>query len=53
MRSYVTQFNKEALLINEVDDKVLVTTFANELQFRKFLFFVYKNDSKTMDDMLY
>ena len=53
MRSYVTRFNKEALLVNKADDKVLVTTFTNELQFEKFLFSVYKNDSKTMDDMLY
>ena len=27
LRSYVTRFNKEALLINEANDKVLVTTF--------------------------
>ena len=53
MRSYVTRFNKEALLVNKADDKVLVTAFTNELQFEKFLFSVYKNDSKTMDDMLY
>ena len=31
LRSYVTHFNKEALLIDEADDKVLVTTFTNEL----------------------
>lgn len=53
LRSYVTRFNKEALLINEVDDKVLVTSFTNRLQSRKFLFSVYKNDPKTMADMLY
>ena len=43
----------EALLINEVDDKVLVTAFTNGLRSGKFLFFVYKNDLKTMADMLY
>ena len=53
LRSYVTRFNKEALLINEVDDKVLVTAFTNGLQSREFLFFIYKNDPKTMADMLY
>ena len=53
LRSYVTRFNKEALLINEADDKVLVTTFTNGLQSGKFLFSVYKNDLKTMANMLY
>ena len=53
LKSYVTQFNKEALLIEEADDKVLVTTFTNRLQSRKFLFSIYKNDLKTMANMLY
>ena len=53
LRSYVTRFNKEALLINEVDDKVLVTAFTNGLQSGEFLFFIYKNDPKRMADMLY
>ena len=53
LRSYVTRFNKEALLIDEADDKVLVTASTNGLRSRKFLFFVYKNDLKTMIGMLY
>ena len=53
LRSYVTRFNKEALLIDEADDKVLVTAFTNGLRSGKFLFSVYKNDLKTMTDMLY
>ena len=53
LRSYVTQFNKEALLIDDANDKVLVTAFTNGLQSGKFLFSIYKNDSKTMADMLY
>lgn len=49
----MTRFNREALLIDEVDNKVLVTTFTNGLQFRDFLFYIYKNVSKTMAEMLY
>jgi len=49
----VTCFNKEALLIDEADDKFLVTTFTNGLQSREFLFSIYENDLKTMTDMLY
>ena len=31
LRSHVTRFKKEALLIDKADDKVLVTAFTNEL----------------------
>ena len=53
LRLYVTRFNKEALLIDEANNKVLVTAFTNGLRSGKFLFSVYKNDLKTMTDMLY
>ena len=53
LRSYITRFNKEALLIDEVDDKILVTTFTNGLRKGKFLFSLYKNDPKTTLDVLY
>ena len=52
MRSYITRFNKEALSIEEVDDMILVV-FTSGLRKRKFLFFLYKNDPKTMSDVLY
>jgi len=53
LRSYITRFNKEALSINEADDKILVATFTNGLRKGKFLFSLYKNDPKTMSDVLY
>ena len=53
MRSYITCFNKEALLIDEADDKILVAAFTNGLRKGKFLFSLYKNDPKTMTNMLY
>ncbi|XP_030936335.1 uncharacterized protein LOC115961500 [Quercus lobata] len=53
LRSYVTRFNKEALLIDKTDDKVLVIAFTNGLQLGKFLFSIYKNNPKTMANMLY
>ena len=49
----MTCFNKEALLIDEANDKVLVTAFTNGLQYREFFFSINKNDLKTMADMLY
>ena len=53
LRSYITRFNKEALLIDEADDKILMAALMNELQKGKFLFSLHKNDSKTMSDVLY
>ena len=53
LRSYITRFNKKALSIDEADDKILVAAFINGLQKGKFLFPLYKNDSKTMSDVLY
>ena len=38
---------------NETDDKILVVAFTNGLRKGKFLFSLYKNDPKTMSDVLY
>ena len=53
LRSYITRFNKESLSIDEADDKILMATFTNGLLNVKFLFSLYKNDPKTMSDVLY
>ena len=49
----MTRFNKKALLIDKIDDKVLVTAFTNGLQSEELLFSIYKNDPKTITNMLY
>ena len=53
LKSYITRFNKEVLSIDEADDKILIAAFTNGLQKGKFLFSLYKNDPKTMSDVLY
>ena len=53
LRSYITHFNKEAFSIDVADDKILVVAFTNGLQKEKFLFSLYKNDLKTMSNVLY
>ena len=53
LRSYITRFNKEALSIDEADDKILVVAFMNGLWKGKFLFSLYKNNPKTMSNVLY
>ena len=45
LRSYITHF-KEALSIDEADDKILIVAFTNGLQNGKFLFSLYKNNLK-------
>ena len=52
-RSYISCFNKEALSIDEADYKILEAAFANELRKGKFLFSLYKNDPKTMSEVIY
>ena len=53
LRSYIARFNKEALSIEEADDKIVVAAFTNVLRKGKFLVSLYKNDPKTMSDVLY
>ena len=53
LRSYIARFDKEALSIDKVDNKILVAAFTNRLRKGKFLFSLYKNDPKTMSDVLY
>ena len=53
LKSYITCFNKEALSIDEADNKILVAAFTNGLRKGKFLFSLYKNDPKTMSEVLY
>ena len=52
LRSYISRFNKEPLSIDEADDKILVVAFTNGLRKGKFLFSLYKNDPKTMSEVL-
>ena len=53
LRSYISRFNKKALSIDEADDKILVAAFTDGLRKGKFLFSLYKNDPKTMSEVLY
>ena len=48
LKFYIARFNKEALSIDEAEDKILVAAFTNELRKGKFLFSLYKNNLKTM-----
>ena len=53
LRAYISHFNKKALSIDGADDKILVAAFTNGLKKGKFLFSLYKNDPKTISEVLY
>ena len=53
LRSSIAHFNKKALSIDEANNKILMAAFTNGLQKSKFLFSLYKNDLKTMSNVLY
>ena len=53
LKSYISRFNKEELSIDEANNKILVAAFTNGLRKDKFLFSLYKNDPKTMSEVLY
>jgi hypothetical protein len=53
LRSYLTKFNREVLLVNEVDDKFILTAFMSDLQPENFLFSMYKDPPSTMAEMMY
>ena len=40
-------------MIDEIDDKIFAVAFTNGLWKGKLLFSLYKNDPKTMSDVLY
>ena len=53
LRSHLTRFNKETLLVDRADDKVVLTAFISSLQSGDFLFSVYKDPPSTMTEMIY
>ena len=52
LRSYVKRFTRETLEVDEIDDKVLLTTFKAGLISRDLVASLAKNPPKTMAEML-
>ncbi|XP_023879261.1 uncharacterized protein LOC111991700 [Quercus suber] len=52
LRSYIKRFTRETLDVDEVDDKVQLTTFKAGLKSREFVVSLAKNPSKTLAEML-
>ena len=52
LRSYVKRFNREALELDEVEDKVQLTTFKARLKSKEFMVALAKSPSESMMEML-
>ena len=52
LKSYVKHFTRETLEVDEVDDKVQLTTFKPGLRSRDLVASLMKNPPKTMEEML-
>ena len=52
LRSYVKQFTRETLKVDEANDKMQLTTFKAALKSREFMVLLAKNPPKTMVKML-
>jgi len=48
LRSFITHFNKDALTVDEMDDKLLLAAFHNGVNFNLFIHKLYKKEPQTM-----
>ena len=53
LRSYLTKFNREVLLVNKADDMVVLTAFISGLKLDNFLFSMHKDPPSTMAERMY
>ena len=48
LRSFITRFNREALTVDEVDDKLLLAAFHNGVNYDLFIHKLYEKESQSM-----
>ena len=53
LRSFVTCFNKEALTVDEMDDKLLLAAFHNEVNSGLFIHKLYEQEPQTMAELVH
>ena len=51
--SFVTRFNKEALTVNEMDDKLLLAAFHNGVNSSLFIHKLYEQEPQTMAELVH
>ena len=53
LRSFITRFNKEALSVDEVDDKLLLVAFHNGVNFDLFIHKLYEKEPHSMAELVH
>jgi len=51
--SFITRFNKEALTVDEMDDKLLLAAFHNGVNFNLFIHKLYEQEPQTMVELVH
>ena len=53
LRSFITRFNKEALSVDEVDDKILLATFHNGVNSDLFIHKLYEKEPQSIAELVH
>ena len=53
LQTFITRFNREALTIDEMDDKLLLAAFHNGFNFDLFIHKLYEQEPQTMDELVH
>ena len=53
LRSFITRFNREALIVDEVDDKLLLVAFYNGINSDLFIHKLYEKEPQTMAELVH
>ena len=53
LRSFITYFNREALTVDEMDDKLLLAAFCNGVSADLFIHKLYEQGSQTMAELVH
>ena len=53
MRTFISYFNREALLVDEMDDKILLAAFYNGVSSDLFIHKLYDQEPQTMGELIH
>ena len=53
LQSFITRFNKEALTVDKMDDKLLLAAFHNRVNFDLFIHKLYEQEPQTMAELVH
>ena len=53
LQSFITRFNRETLIVDEVDDKLLLAAFHNGVNFNLFIHKLYEKEPQSMAELVH